>query len=221
MAQAAGICGVILAAGFSTRMGRDKALLPWPPVAEGSPAANTFLGAMIDLLQQVSDLVLVVAGDNASMLESVADAHGAFLVTNPKPERGQFSSIQVGLREVLNRGRDAAFLAPVDRPPVLPGTMQALRSTFLSSDPEIWAVVPEISREGSAVHGHPILVGRELMEQFLRAPASANARDIEHAHKPHILYIPVTDERVAANIDTPEDYQRLLRSKTIAAETAF
>jgi len=221
MAQAASICGVILAAGYSTRMGRDKALLPWPPVADGAPAANTFLGAMIDLLQQVSDLVLVVAGANAANLQSVADAHGAFLVTNPKPERGQFSSIQVGLCEVLNRGRDAAFLAPVDRPPVLPGTVKALRSIFLSSDPEIWAVVPEISRDGSPIHGHPILVGREMMEQFLRAPASANAREIEQAHGSHLLYVPVADERVAANIDTPDDYQRLLRSETIAAETTF
>ena len=116
MTRAAGICGVILAAGASTRMGRDKALLPWPPVAEGAPAVNTFLGAMIDLLQAECDQVLVVAGHNADSLQLVVDAHDAFLVLNPKPERGQFSSIQVGLREVLNRGRDAAFLAPVDSP---------------------------------------------------------------------------------------------------------
>ena len=221
MPQTAGICGVILAAGESTRMGRDKALLPWPPVAEGVPAANTFLGAMIDLLQQQSDLVLVVAGRNAPMLEGVADAHGAFLIVNPDPDRGQFSSIQVGLREVLNRGRDAAFLAPVDRPPVLTGTVQALRTAFMNSDTEIWAAVPEVSVEGVAVHGHPILIGREMMEQFLRAPATAVARDILHQHAQHILYVPVVDARVAANIDTADDYQRLLRSETIPAETTF
>jgi molybdenum cofactor cytidylyltransferase len=221
MVRALGICGVILAAGSSTRMGRDKALLPWPPVAEGVPAANTFLGAMIDLLQPQCDLVLVVAGQNAENLQPVADAHNAFLVVNPQPERGQFSSIQTGLREVLNRGRDAAFLAPVDRPPVLPGTIKALREAFLSTGPDIWAVVPEVTREGAATHGHPILVGRDLMEKFLRAPATATARDIEHQHQQHILYVPVADERVAANIDTPEEYERLLRSETIAAETTF
>ncbi len=221
MTRAAGICGVILAAGASTRMGRDKALLPWPPVAEGTPAVNTFLGAMIDLLQAECDLVLVVAGQNADNLQLVVDAHNAFLVVNPKPERGQFSSIQVGLREVLNRGRDAAFLAPVDRPPVLPGTVQALRTAFLDTEPDVWVVAPEVSREAGKVHGHPILIAREMMEAFLRAPATAVASDIEHEHQQHVLYVPVADERVAANIDTPEEYARLLRAETIPAETTF
>jgi molybdenum cofactor cytidylyltransferase len=221
MVRAAGICGVILAAGASTRMGRDKALLPWPPVAEGTPATNTFLGAMIDLLQDDCDLVLVVAGRNAEYLQPVADSHNAFLVINPHPERGQFSSLQTGLQEVLNRGRDAALLCPVDRPPVLPGTVQALREAFLSTGPDVWAVVPEFSREAARTHGHPILIGRDMMEQFLRAPDSATAREIERQHRPHVLYVPVTDERVVANVDTPEDYELLLRSETIAPGTTF
>jgi CTP:molybdopterin cytidylyltransferase MocA len=202
-------------------MGRDKALLPWPPVAEGAPAVNTFLGAMIDLLQAECDQVLVVAGQNADSLQLVVDAHNAFLVLNPKPERGQFSSIQIGLREVLNRGRDAAFLTPVDRPPVLPGTVQSLRTALLDAELDVWAVVPEVSRGAEKLHGHPILIGREMIEQFLRAPATAVARDIEHQHQAHVLYVPVADERVAANIDTPDQYERLLRAETIPAETTF
>jgi molybdenum cofactor cytidylyltransferase len=221
MVRAAGICGVILAAGASTRMGRDKALLPWPPVAEGAPAVNTFLGAMIDLLQPHCDLVLVVGGVNAEKLEPVVDAHNAFLVVNPKPERGQFSSMQTGLREVLNRGRDAALLTPVDRPPVLPRTVQALRLAFLNAETDVWAVVPEITQNGSTVHGHPIVIGREMIEQFLRAAATAMARDIEHQHQQHVRYLPVEDERIAANIDSMEDYQKLLRSETMPAETTF
>ncbi len=221
MARAETICGVILAAGFSTRMGRDKALLPWPPVAAGTPAVNTFLGAQIDLLQEYSDLVIVVAGKNAVALAPVIYAHAAFMTINPAPERGQFSSIQTGLQEVLTRGRDGAFLVPVDRPPVLPQTMRDLRHAFEESDPSTWAVVPEVQCEGHLVHGHPILIGREMIEAFHRAPSDATARDIEHQHQQHILYVTIDDPRIGANIDIPEDYDRLLRSDLISTETQF
>ncbi len=215
------ICGVVLAAGFSTRMGRDKALLPWPPVAEGTPAANTFLGAMIDVLQPYTDLVIVVAGRNAASIAPVVYAHGAFLTVNREPERGQFSSLGVGLREVLNHGRDAAFVALIDRPPVLPRTLEQLREAFVSADPRIWGVVPEVKRDGQVIHGHPILIGREMIQAFLSAPVTATARDIEHQHQEHILYVPVEDPRIGMNIDTPADYARLAGAEMISSEKQF
>jgi molybdenum cofactor cytidylyltransferase len=221
MILAPSICGVILAAGSSTRMGRDKALLPWPPVAEGTPAANSFLGANIDLLQAYTDLVIVVAGKNEAAIEPVAYAHGAFIAVNREPERGQFSSLQTGMQEVLNRGRDAALIALIDHPPVLPITIKSLLDAFLMPGLDVWAVVPEVRRGEQLVHGHPIVVRREMIEVFLRAPAEATARDIEHQHKQHIQYLPVEDARVAANIDTPEDYERLSASDLISSEKQF
>lgn len=221
MSRSENICGVILAAGSSTRMGRDKALLPWPPVAEGTPAVNTFLGAWIDLLQYDTELVIVVVGRNAAQLAPIVYGHGGFLLENPAPERGQFSSIQIAVQDVLNRGRDAAMITPVDRPPVVPGTVRRLKHEFLASSVENWAVVPEIQREPEAVHGHPIIIGRELIEAFLQAPADATARDVLHQHQSHIRYVPLDDPRVAMNIDTPEDYERLRAADLIASETTF
>jgi molybdenum cofactor cytidylyltransferase len=221
MALAPSICGVILAAGFSTRMGRDKALLPWPPVADGTPAVNTFLGATIDLLQAHSDLVVVVAGKNETILGPVVYAHGAFLAVNREPERGQFSSLQVGMREVLNHGRDAAVVALIDHPPVLPITIRLLRDAFLNSGPDVWAMVPEVRRGEEVVHGHPILVGREMIEAFLCAPMESTARDVERQCQKHIQYLPVEDARIAANVDTPEDYERLFGSDLISSEKQF
>jgi molybdenum cofactor cytidylyltransferase len=206
--MSAKLCAVILAAGESTRMGADKALLPWPPVAAGSgvTTAQTFLSAAIHAFSPFSEIVIVVAGKNASMLEPLVYATDAMLVENPRPERGQFSSLQVGLHEVLNRGRDAAMVTLVDRPPASAATLERLRTAFeLALARRQWAVVPEYGGK----HGHPIVIGRELIEAFLKAPPEATARDIEHQHQHHIEYVPVADPFVTMNVDTPEEYAAL------------
>ena len=207
MTRAASFAGVILAAGDSLRMGEDKALLSWPPPAVGrGHTSETFLSAAIRSLVRATEFVLVVVGRNEAALAPIIYAHGASLAVNPDPNRGQFSSLQIGLREVLNHGRDAARVTLVDRPPVATMTIEKLRDSFNAADPNIWAVVPEFSGK----HGHPYLAGREMMEAFLRVPATSIARDIEHQHQKHIQYVPVDDPLVALNINTPEDYAALL-----------
>jgi molybdenum cofactor cytidylyltransferase len=197
MALAPSFAGVILAAGASTRMGQDKALLPWQ--------GGTFLASNIRLLQPVTDLVIVVAGQNAENLTPIVNAEAAFLVRNPFPERGQFSSLQRGMEEVLNRGRDAVITTLVDRPAASPQTVELLKNEFLQSGDDVWAVVPEFNGK----HGHPIVIGREMIEAFLRAPAESSARDVEHAHQARIRYVSVNDPYVTLNVDTPEDLEKL------------
>jgi molybdenum cofactor cytidylyltransferase len=207
MSRSPSFAGLILAAGESSRMGTDKALLPWPPAVEGQPPpTESFLSAAIRSLTLSSDFVLVVAGKNEPALAPIVYAIGASIVVNRDPSRGQFSSLQIGLQEVLNRGRDAAIITLVDRPPVSAATVESLREAFALAPENIWAVVPEFGGK----HGHPYVIGREMMEQFLQAPATANARDIEHQHQDRIQYLPVEDRLVALNINTPEDYAALI-----------
>jgi molybdenum cofactor cytidylyltransferase len=211
MARLGSLCGVILSAGASSRMGRDKALLPWPPVLEQdsvSGSSDTFLSAAIKSFLPHTEIVIVVVGENASRIAPIIYAQGASLVRNPEPERGQFSSLRVGLQEVLNRGRDAALVTLVDRPPVDHSTIEMLRETFLGAPAENWAVVPEYQGR----HGHPFLAGREMIEAFLKASPEATARDVEHGLQAHITYVPVADRFVTQNVDRPEDYAELARS---------
>ena len=210
-----GLAGVILAAGESTRMGRDKALLPLgsphplKDAREGGVSSlalpGTFLSAAIHALSQHCEMVIVVAGNNEQALRSVVYSGGASIVRNLTPEQGQFSSLQAGLREVLSRGRDSAMVTLVDRPPPKSETLNNLVNVFSGRERGVWAVVPEYQGK----HGHPILIGREMMEAFLRAPASANGREIENANQEKIAYVPVADPLVTLNIDTPEDYASL------------
>ena len=197
MALAPSFAGVILAAGASSRMGRDKALLPWQ--------GGTFLSAAIRALQPMTDLVIVVAGANSGELTRVIDANAAFLVVNPHPGQGQFSSLRIGVQEVLNRGRDAAIITLVDRPPAALPTIGRLQDAFLAAGDTVWAVVPEY--EGK--HGHPIVIGRDMITAFLNAPASSSAREVEHSLQSHIQYLAVADPLVVANINTPGDFEDL------------
>jgi len=206
MVRAPSFAGVILAAGDSSRMGKDKALLPWPPQLPQQPASNdTFLSAAIRSLFS-TDIVLVVAGRNNPTLAPVAYANGASIVVNPDPDRGQFSSLQVGLQEVLNRGRDAAIIALVDRPPVSSKTIGILREAFEAAADPVWAVVPEFDGK----RGHPIVIGRELIEIFLQAPSDSIASDIEHQYEDRIERVAVSDPFVSRCISTPEDYASLV-----------
>lgn len=197
MALAPSFAGVILAAGESSRMGRDKALLPW--------RHGTFLSAAIRALQPVTELVIVVAGHNEAAVAPMVYANAAFLVVNPSPEAGQFSSLRVGLQEVLDRGRDAAIVTLVDRPAPRVETIEQLKSVFMASGDQTWAVVPEHAGK----HGHPIVIGREMIAAFLDAPATSTARDVEHALQNHILYVAVDDPLVAVNVNTEEDFEKL------------
>jgi molybdenum cofactor cytidylyltransferase len=182
-------------------MGRDKALLPWPPGSKG-----TFLSETIRALSPLNDMVIVVAGKNLDAVAPVAYANGAALVENPDPERGQFSSLRIGLHEVLNRGRDTAMITLVDRPPAAGSTLERLRNAYeLASKNGKWAVVPE----SGGKHGHPYIIGREMIEAFLRAPQESTAREVEHRNQQHIEYVPVVDPFVTLNVDTPEQYAAL------------
>jgi len=206
MSRALSLCGLILAAGESSRMGAEKSLLPWPPVVPGQIPEGSFLSAAIRSLRPHTDLVLVVVGQNETNLAPIIYAHGADLVRNPDPSRGQFSSLQLGLHEILNRGRDAAMLTLVDLPPVSSDTIKLLRERFETAAQRWkWAVVPEYQGK----HGHPIVLGRELLEAFLRAPATSNAREVEHTNQEHIEYVPIDDPLIAININTPEEYAAL------------
>lgn len=194
-----GVGGIILAAGASSRMGTDKALLEFP----GS--GTNFLCAQIASLKPHCEIVLVVGGRSAAALKADIDRQAADLVINPDPDRGQFSSLQVGLHGLLNRGRDLALITHVDRIPARSQSIHALKDAFGRRARETWMVVPEYN----GVHGHPVLAGREMIEAWLRAPIHSTAREVEHAHQANIAYLPVDDPNITANINTPEEYERL------------
>ena len=176
MTRSPGYCGVILAAGTPERI--SMSLSPWP---ERNPLGSTLLSTQIDALNTVSELVLIVAGNNEATLTPTVYAHGGYVVS--AAECSDFEFLQLGVREVLNRGRDTALILSVDRAPLSPATYRALCDAYQQSDRETWAVTPQ-SIESST---YPLIAGRELIEQLLRATAASSLHDVLAANAAHLL----------------------------------
>jgi molybdenum cofactor cytidylyltransferase len=186
-------------------MGIDKAMLPWPPPQAGGTesAGHTLLSAALVAFEPLTRFNVVVAGRNASAIATLVDARGAHLVRNPAPENGQFSSLQIGLRDLLDRGGNAAMITPVDCPPLSPSSLERLHHAFLGALASgFLAVAPE--HDGK--HGHPLLVHRDLIDAFLDAPVTGNARAVLHAHASRVVYVPVPESLAKAGLNTPQDY---------------
>jgi CTP:molybdopterin cytidylyltransferase MocA len=78
-----------------------------------------------------------------------------------------------------------------------------LRETFVSALARgKWAVAPE----SNGRHGHPLLMSRQLIEAFLNAPATSNAREVKLAHSERFEYVPVSEIFLSADMNTPEEY---------------
>lgn len=192
--------GLILAAGASSRMGRDKALLPWPP---GSTSGETLLSAAIAALKPFAETIVVVAGQNFDALKPIAENNGARTVQNPAPERGQFSSLQIGLRALADHGCAAAAITPVDCAPLSHSSLTRLSMAFEQAIARgRWAVAPEQNGR----HGHPLFAARPLIDAFLAAPVSSNAREVKHACAEKFEYVPVSDPLLTVDMNTPEQY---------------
>lgn len=205
-----GVAAIVLAAGASARMGRAKALLEYPAPLAGwpGPEAPNFLLACTCKLRAAGAEVFAVLGHDAAEIQARVEAQApAFAprwVLNPDPARGQFSSLQAGVRAVLALApAPAALVAPVDHPAFAIETARALLRAWQERG------APLVKPRCEGRNGHPVLYGREALAAIAAAGADDTARALQAQWAERAELVAVDDPGVLANIDTAEDYARL------------
>ncbi len=175
-------------------MGRAKALLEY--------RGETFLDRQIALYASIGARVICVLGHDAGPIAgSLRRAREALLVLNPQPEQGQLSSLHCGLRALCPE-TEAFFFTPVDSPGVRRETLEMLLDSFEKDAADFWQ--PSVG----GVRGHPVLAPARMAAALLALPPEASARDLIRRSRRRILE--TADEGAVLDIDTPEDYRRLL-----------
>jgi molybdenum cofactor cytidylyltransferase len=186
---------VVLAAGKSQRMGRNKLLLEF--------SGRTVIDMLLDALNSsVVDEIYVVLGHRPEQLTARVRALHAFPVINPDYEDGMTVSFKAGLGRVQG---DAAFLVLGDQvgldPELLGRMVDALRS-----DPRALIVSPV--HEGR--RGHPVLFRRALFPEILGLGLDQTLRDVVEGHEEAHRLVD-GDLWCTLDMDTPEDYERIRR----------
>ena len=196
MARSAGsIVPVVLAAGDSTRMGYPKALLPL--------GDEVFLTRILRITREAGlARPRLILGRDAALIKARIGDYPADIYLNPDPDRGQLSSIQLGISG-LSEKFEAIMLWPVDQPAVSLELTRRLTELFITKDCRV--AVP--LRGGK--RGHPAIFHRTLFHEFMNAPMEKGAKGIISRYESETCFL-MTDESAAfADIDTPLEYQAL------------
>lgn len=187
--------GLILAAGRSSRMGSDKALLDF----RGRP----FLSHLAYMLLPRVDSVVVVLGHNEQCIREALPASQRIQVAvNSDYELGMLTSLQCGLAQI-GQEVDAVLWMLVDHPAVRGRTLDGLLAA--AADSRAPLVIPRHGGE----RGHPVVLSKQVVGDLLDLDPSCSPQDVVRGYYREAHFLDTDDKGVVLDIDRPEDYHGL------------
>jgi len=190
------LAAFVPAAGFSSRMKDFKPLLPLGD-------ATVLDQALRSLREGGVEDIRVVTGHRREELTGVLEKWGVREVVNSRFREGMFSSVKAGLASAPPL-RGAFFMLPVDLPAVRPQTLRDLALAREASGAGI--VYPVLG----GARGHPPLIDGSYIPGILRWEGGGGLKGFLDRHEDDALDVETADAGVLTDLDTPEDYERLL-----------
>jgi CTP:molybdopterin cytidylyltransferase MocA len=192
-------CALVLAAGESTRMGKPKPLLEYD--------GEFFLERILRTLARLDgvDTRLVVLGHKAADIRHAVHFHGASAMTFRGYRQGMMASLIAGVRMAVRRDPEleALMVCHVDQPMIEPETYAKLFNAYQPRHDDV--VIASYRGE----HGHPVILGRDLLEELLNNRECDTLRDFIEKRARGRRYVDADDPGAIQNINTPEAYQAL------------
>ncbi len=193
------LTAILLGAGASKRMGKNKLLLPW--------GKKTILQHCLDTLlrTEVKEVILVV-NDETEPIACQNRNRRIKVVLNPHYREGMSRSIQQGI-EASNPNCKGFLIALGDQPSIPPRTINVLIKAFHEHKGKI--ILPSFK----GMWGHPVIFPQSYKAELLRLKGDEGGRTILKRYPEMVYAVPVKAHGVVRDIDTPKDYKKELKMR--------
>jgi len=204
------VSAVVLAAGLSTRMGRNKLLLTFRDKPLVVHAVDTLLaskvGEIIVVLGYESEKVWDRLDDNQDRVSNAGQKSRVLLVENPDYREGLSTSVRTGV-QAISPEADAIMIYLADQPLLEPADVNRIIEGFAAAKTENKTiVVPFFKGE----RGNPVVLDASLRDSILGIVGDVGCKGVIKRYPEKVYAIEMNNDHVVRDVDDAQAYERLV-----------
>jgi molybdenum cofactor cytidylyltransferase len=204
------VSAVVLAAGMSTRMGRNKLLLTFRDKPLVVHAVDTLLASkaseIIVVLGHESQKVWDQLEDYAGPVSNGGQRHRVRLVKNPDYRDGLSTSVRTGVQAVSPEA-EAIMIYLADQPLLEPADVDRIIAAFATAKVnDKMIVVPFFKGE----RGNPVLLDASLRDSILGIVGDVGCKGVIKRYPEKVYAIEMENDHVVRDVDDVQAYERLV-----------
>jgi molybdenum cofactor cytidylyltransferase len=190
---------IVPAAGMSTRLGRNKLLLPFKGRPLIAHAVDTLLASDVDE-------IIVVLGHEADQVRGAIAGKGVRFVENPDYRLGLSTSVRAGFAAVLGQ-TTGIMIYLADQPLLEPGEVDFLIYALAEAGKANKSIVVPFFR---GQRGNPVIVKATYKASLLAINGDTGCRRVIKQNPDQVLTVEMETDHVVRDIDTIEAYDKLV-----------
>jgi len=199
------VSAVVLAAGMSTRMGRNKLLLTFRDKPLVVHAVDTLLASM------VGEIIVVLGHESEKVWDQLegyaglAQSPRVHLIKNPDYREGLSTSVRAGVQAVSPQS-EAIMIYLADQPLLEPADVDRIIEGFAAAKLENKTiVVPFFKGE----RGNPVMLDASLRDSILGIVGDVGCKGVIKRYPEKVYAIEMENDHVVRDVDDVQAYERL------------
>ncbi len=188
------ISAIILASGYSRRMGKNKLLLKYKGKLMIEHTIETILQCGF------SEVILVAREEE---IINVGNENGLRVIKNKNADKGISESIKLGVRE--SKETEGYMFFTADQPFLDMDTVKALKNKFTEDSDYI--IIPRCNGKRSS----PVIFPYSFKGDFLKLQGDVGGKIIINNNLDKVKFVEVTNSTKLFDVDTKENYQYILK----------